>query len=264
VREEGLTIAVAVNDLSVLQQNLLLSPGLLNNGRHELLIKRGFRSASLAYNSALDEAKNDTIVFVHQDIYLPDTWFADLRRCIRSLDRAGARWGVLGCFGSRRGAVGGLGRVYTNGMGRHGRVLSEPEPVETLDEIVLVMRRSSGLRFDVRLPHFHLYGTDICMEAREQGMSTFAFQGFCVHNTRQLLTLPAEFYESYRYLRRKWRHALPIYASCITFSPSNGPFYWRRLRELSERFLGARRVAKTRLDDPRVVLDPETESAHRS
>jgi hypothetical protein len=236
----------------VLQQNLLLSPGLLNGGRNQLVIKRGFPSASLAYNSAIEEAEHDIVIFVHQDVYLPDTWFTSLQRCLAFLEETDVSWGVLGCFGSRKGADGGLGRVYTSGMGWHGRPLARPEPVETLDEIILVVRKSSGLRFDPRLPHFHLYGTDICMTARERGLTSYAFQGFCVHNTNQLLSLPKEFYTCYRHIRHRWSRYLPIHASCMTISRLNGALYRKRIAEARQQLFGTGRQAETRVEDPRV------------
>src|SRR4030095_14975835 len=95
--DEAFTIAVCVNNDDVLRKNLLLSPGLLNGGRNQLAIKRGFSSASLAYNSAIEEAENDNVIFIHQDVYLPATWFADLKRCLALLEAAGANWGVVGC-----------------------------------------------------------------------------------------------------------------------------------------------------------------------
>jgi hypothetical protein len=246
------TIAVSVNNDEVLEQNLLLSPGLLNGGLNQLVIQRDFPSASLAYNSAIDQANNDIIIFVHQDIYLPDTWFGDLNRCVTLLEEAGTRWGVLGCFGSRKDADGGLGRVYTSGRGRHGREIDKPEPIDTLDEIVLVLRKSSGLRFDAALPHFHLYGPDICLTSRQRGLVNFAFQGFCVHNTNQLLSLPREFYTCYRYLRRKWAQYLPVYTSCMKISSFNEDLYSKKISEAGQRLLGRPGQAVTRVQDPRV------------
>jgi glycosyltransferase involved in cell wall biosynthesis len=250
--DHAFTIAVSVNNEEVLQQNLLLSPGLVNGGRNQLLLRRNFPSASLAYNSAIQEADHDIVIFVHQDIYLPDTWFADLNRCLAFLEGAGVNWGVLGCYGSRKGADGGLGRVFTRGLGRHGRQITQPEPVETLDEIVLILRKSSGLRFDPGLPHFHLYGPDICLTARARGMVNYAFQGYCVHNTNQLLILPEEFYTCYRYIRSKWAHYLPIYSSCMKISFLNEEFYRRRIVEAKQRVFGMRSRAAKRVEDPRV------------
>jgi hypothetical protein len=249
------TVVAAVNNEDVLQKNLLRSPELANGGRHQLVTKRGFTSASLAYNSGIDDAEHDVIIFVHQDVYLPDSWFPDLERCLAHLEGTGARWGVLGCFGSRNGATGGLGRIYTRGLGRHGQELSHPEAIETLDEIVLILRKSSGLRFDRNMPHFHLYGADICMEARERGLVNYAFQGFCVHNTNQLIVLPKEFYTCYRYIRAKWEKYLPIYASCMTISMLNGELYRKRLSEMGEWILGSSREVATRVDDPRAFVN---------
>jgi hypothetical protein len=248
------TIAAAVNDMQVLHRNLYRSPGLRPGTKNQLIIKRDFPSASLAYNSVIDEAENDIIVFAHQDVYLPATWFADLNRCLDSLTTHRLTWGVLGCFGSRRNAEGGVGRVYTNGLGVHGKKISEPEPIETLDEIVLVLRKSSGLRFDPSLPSFHLYGADLCLSARDQGLLSYAFQGFCIHNTNQLLRLPREFGECYHYLRRKWKKFLPVYASCMKISYFNEAFYLKRLHELRVTALRLGRPARLRVADPRSLL----------
>ena len=251
---EKFTVAVAVNSQETLTNNLYRSPELLAGG-NQILIKQNYKSASLAYNSALDEAQNDVVIFVHQDIYFPEGWFADLRTSLSYLEREGRNWGVLGSFGSSRMVHGGVGRVYTTGLGLHGNRIDKPEPVDTLDEIVLVLRKSSGLRFDPDFPHFHLYGTDICMSASLQGMTNYAIPGFCVHNTNQLLTLPPEFYDCYSHIKRKWRKYLPIYASCATISLFEADLYVKRIRELTDKLIGNKRLAKRRVDDPRVVLE---------
>ena len=152
-----------------------------------------------------------------------------MERALSYLENKRKNWGILGCFGSRKFAEGGLGRVYTTGLGFHGRVLDEPEPVETLDEIILIIKKSSGLRFDIALPHYHLYGADICMSAKEKGMTNYAIQGFCVHNTNQLLILPKEFYDCYRYIKRKWKKYLPIYASCMKITSFNEKLYLKKI-----------------------------------
>ena len=48
-----------------------------------------------------------------------------------------------------------------------------PPQVATLDELLLIVRRDSGLRFDPELG-FHLYGADICLQASEQGLAVVA------------------------------------------------------------------------------------------
>jgi hypothetical protein len=252
--DENYTFAVAVNNMEILQKNLFLSPGLQDGHKHQVLIKENYPSASLAYNSAIDEAENEIIIFIHQDVYLPETWFSDISRCLSYFEEKKINWGVLGCFGSRKDAVGGLGKVYTTGLGLHGNELNEPELVETLDEIILIIRKSSELRFDSSLPHFHLYGADLCMSAKDSGMTNFAFQGFCIHNTNQLLSLPKEFYDCYYYLKRKWIKFLPMYTSCLTISRFDKELYQKKICELFEKALGKRKAPLHRISDPRSVL----------
>jgi glycosyltransferase involved in cell wall biosynthesis len=250
-----ISIVVAVNNSAVLQNNLLISPDIANdNGNIQLLCKENYASAALAYNSAIDEAENEIIIFIHQDIYLPEGWFADLQRCLSYLAAKQSTWGVLGCFGSRRDAFGGLGQVYTNGLGVHGNRIAEPEPVETLDEIILVIRKSSGLRFDPALPHFHLYGTDLCLIAKDMGMTNYAFQGFCIHNTNQLLQLPQEFYQCHNYVKAKWAKYLPIYASCMTITRFNKELYKKQLSEFLHTVLRKKQQPVLRVSDPRAFL----------
>ena len=246
------TIAAAVNSDDVLRKNLLRSPALAAGNPHQLVLLRGFESASIAYNHALGQAECDIVIFVHQDMYLPEAWLYELTDCVAHLHQRGTKWGVLGCYGVRKGMAEGFGRIYTRGLGRHGRRLSQPEEVDTLDEIALVVRKSSGLRFDPMLPHFHLYGPDICLTARARGFTNVAFQGYCVHNTNQLLMLPREYYACYRYMRRKWARELPIHTSCMKISFFNEQVYHRRLYETRLRLTGAVSRAAKRVDDPRV------------
>lgn len=251
-----MTLVAAVNDRRVLAQNLLASPALRGRSTLQLIVKEGASSASAAYDEALDEALHDIVVFVHQDVVLPAAWFRQLEAALRLLDAAGAPWGVLGCFGSRHDAHGGLGRVYTHGLGVHGNAIASPVPVDTLDEIVLVLRKSSGLRFDRRLPHFHLYGVDICMTARIAGLQSYAIPAFCVHNTNQLRRLPAEFYVCYGVVKRKWDRYLPIAASCLTISRGDIELRRKRREEFIDRLLPVRRKPLTRVSAPGDLLAP--------
>ncbi len=256
MEQESFTIVAAVNDSEVLEKNLFLSPGVKAGSENQIIIKRNYSAASLAYNEAIIEAKNEIIIFVHQDVYLPENWLPSLKKSLSYFEKEKINWGVLGCFGSRKGRTGGIGigRVYTTGMGIHGREIGKPEPVQTLDEIVLVIRKSSGLRFDPSLPHYHLYGTDICMAAREKGMMSFAIPAFCVHNTNQLLALPVEFYECYRYVKRRWKKYLPIYSSCIRITRFDRVLHMRRIRKAYQRLFGKTTMPQYRVEDPRTLI----------
>lgn len=243
-----LTFVVATNDKGVLRTNLLASGCLSRAHPHQVIIQEGYRSASQAYNDAIEKSKNDAIVFVHQDIVLPDEWMADLERSLQSLEKTDANWGVLGCWGATRNNW-GVGYIYSTGLGLLGRPFDSPQPVETLDEIVLVIRKSSGLRFDERLPHFHLYGTDICLRAEAVGRTNYVVPAFCVHNTHQMLVLPSEFYECCRYIRRVWKHRLPVQTCCIRITRWGLGLHVRKLHETFLRYTGRDRRAAARADD---------------
>jgi hypothetical protein len=88
-----------------------------------------------------------------------------------------------------------------------------PASVATLDELLLVIRRDSGLRFDPELG-FHLYGADICLQAHERGLAVVVLAALCHHNSKSV-GLPPEFFESAKVLAHKLSHRLPIATSCV-------------------------------------------------
>ena len=72
---ESLSLAVVapINDEECLANNLAASPMFVKNGV-PLIVKRGYKSASSAYNDGLDCADADIVIFTHQDVYFPGGW----------------------------------------------------------------------------------------------------------------------------------------------------------------------------------------------
>jgi hypothetical protein len=254
--KERFTIVAAVNDITVLQKNLYLSPGIKNDSSNQIIIKHNYRAASLAYNEAIEESKNDIILFVHQDVYFPETWFPSFINALSYFENEKINWGVLGCFGIREECNKGIayGKVYSNGWGAIGREIIKPEPVQTLDEIVLVIKKSSGLRFDPTLPHFHMYGADICMSAKDRGMTSYVLPAFCIHNTNQIVSLTSEFYECYRHIKKRWKKNLPIHTPCIRISRFNEEIYERKIREIYSGIRNKNSIPISRVEDPRSLM----------
>jgi hypothetical protein len=75
--------------------------------------------------------------------------------------------------------------------------------------------RDTPLRGDPALG-FHLYGADLCLQAREQGRAVVAIEAPCQHNSRTA-GLPATFFESAQIFGRKWSHRMPIATPCVAF-----------------------------------------------
>lgn len=233
----GWSIVAAVNDEGVLNKTLLASPAIGSDC--EVILRRGYASAGKAYNSGLAAARNDVVVFAHQDVFLPATWPWHLQQVLDALETAGTPWGVLGCFGiTRAKPPRPFGYCYSTGL---QRILGDPfnwlVPAHTLDELLLVVRRSSGLRFDDGLPGFHLYGADICLHAAAQGLENFIIPAFCIHNARGITQLPADFWRAYFYLRHKWRRALPVTTCCTKITAAGLPVLHRVAVEWKERLL---------------------------
>lgn len=249
-----ITFVVAVNNRKLFDQNFLVSPCLGPAHAHQILVQENFDSAAKAYNEGIDRAANDLIVFCHQDILLPKPWLFQLQCALHQLERRDPEWGVLGTYGKSQDGR-GWGYVYSSGRDVIGEPLEQPVPVQTLDEIVLIVRKSSGLRFDESLPHFHLYGTDICLRAAQRGMKSYAISAFCIHNTHQTLVLPKEFYECCRHIKQVWKDSLPIQTTCVRITKFNFPLNGRRTREFYLRHIRRKECGGMRVQNPLLLLE---------
>lgn len=249
-----LTFVVAANDRATLSTNLLASPCLRQHCCHELLVQEGYKSAAAAYNEALDRADHEIVVLVHQDVFLPEDWVPQLEAALKALAVSDPTWGVLGCWGVTEAGA-GKGHVYTPGEGIVGQSFRKPEPVQTLDELLLVIRKPSPIRFNEKLPGFHFYGTDICMSAATMGLRSYAISAFCVHNARQYLAFPDDFYASYRVIKRIWKHRLPINTSCIRISRFDRDLRVRRAKEAYWKLTSISPERLPRSQDPKTILE---------
>lgn len=252
--KQAFTFVAAVNSRGVLENNLLASPCFRKPYLHQIIIQEGFSSAGQAYNDAIAKSRNDIIIFIHQDMFLPEQWIGEFEAALEYLEANDPTWGVLGCYGKTLNH-GGRGYVYQSGVGAIGEPFDRPAPIQTLDEIVLILRKSSGLKFDESLPHFHLYGTDICLRAQQAGRANYAIPAFCFHNTNQGFVLPKEFYQCYAHVKRAWKAHLPIQASCIRITRFNLAVYKRKLYEIYYRYSRKEAAKGLRVPDVKQLIE---------
>jgi hypothetical protein len=113
-----------------------------------------------------------------------------------------------------------LGAERTGWVNDRGRMLRDgpelPARVATLDELLLVVRRDTPLRFDPELG-FHLYGADICLQARERGLAVVALGALCHHSSPNV-DLPEAFYRSAEVFARKWSKWMPVATPCAVIN----------------------------------------------
>ena len=243
------SVISAVNDEKVLEQCLLRSPDFQIQNFGEILLPRGFHNAADAYNPAISQAKGEVLVFVHQDVYLPAGWFQQVEAAINHLALTDPDWGVLGVYGvTSAGEF--RGHLYCNAnQCQLGRPIKEAVEVGTLDEVILIVRKASGLQFDGRLRGFICAGTDLCLTARQRSLKIYVIPGFCIHNANSYGMFPRSFWDGYLYLRRKWKSCLPVKTPCIEIKRS----FWPVLRSTVWRFCwlkGKRIKLARRVDDP--------------
>lgn len=207
-----ITFVACVNDDDQLESNLLRSPCLDPGTPHELLLMRDQSSAADGFNTALEKARHDLVVFVQQDIYLPRGWDSRLLEQFRAAEGRFASVGVAGVFGYTFGPEGrtNLGRVLDRQT-----LLDMPAPLpaaaDGLDEIVLAVRRGTPLRFDPGLG-FHLYGADLCLSSRGQGLPVVVLDAPCLHNSL-FAYLPPAFHSARERLLAKWPDVRPLHSS---------------------------------------------------
>jgi glycosyltransferase involved in cell wall biosynthesis len=230
-------IVTASHNAAILDANLRRSP--LLSGV-PLQVERDAPSAGIAYNRGLDATTAPYVIFAHHDVYLPQGWDRLLQTRIAELDAHDPGWALFGSFG-----VGldhsHIGPVWSSSLGQIvGRVPMVPVQVQSFDELLIVMRRDAGLRWDNGLPGWHMYGTDIVATARAAGRRAYAGALPCIHNDGFHQSLGPDYTECYRYMQRKWRDALPL-RTPITKISRSGLHLMRDLR-------AARRSAAYRQD----------------
>jgi hypothetical protein len=207
-------VAVVSNSPEILDANLKRSP-MIESGNVPLRVETGAPSASIGYNRLLDATDAEIVIFAHQDVYFPLGWDALLRHRIAELTKHDPHWALLGTYGVDLNDE-GYGPVWATSLGSIvGKVPTAPVQVQSYDELVIIMRRSKGVRFDEKLPHFHMYGTDIVQIAGAAGLKSYVMSLPVVHNDRFHHQLDDHFASGYHYVRRKWRAKLPLWSPVL-------------------------------------------------
>jgi hypothetical protein len=224
------------SDVHRLKADLTCSPEIAN-GKVGLTILWDQASAAAAYTRAMESATAEVLIFAHCDVYFPGTWFARLAWEVDRLARIDPMWAVAG-VSSLTSAGELVGRMYDSSleplfaetMGIFGKPLVSPVPIVSADELALIVRRGASVSFDPLLPEFHLYGTDIILEAERQGKRSYGLDMPLIHNAKAQLQIGSDYVRAYKYMVRKWYARLPVPTTCGMLTTNPLAFQLRRLR----------------------------------
>lgn len=217
---------VAASQRAVLER-CLLSSALWQEGVPPPDVVWDATSAAAAFNPVMDRlAANGAaqwLVWVHQDVVLPPGW---QQQWAAQLSLALQRWprlAVAGVYGLRQSGPAGAA-IRAGHVVDRGTLLREPAPLphaaDSLDELLVAVRVDSGLRFDPALG-FDFYGTDVCLQALEQGYTCAVLDACCEHHSstprsgvmpRRLIDRIARNGAAFE---QKWAHRLPLCTSCF-------------------------------------------------
>jgi hypothetical protein len=119
----------------------------------------------------LAAARGRRIILCHQDIRLLEDGAAALSARLAELDRIAPCWALAGNAG--RIADGGRRMRISDPHGEDRHLGPLPARMVSLDENFLVLRRDAPIGLSHGLSGFHLYGTDLCLQARLAGRSAW-------------------------------------------------------------------------------------------
>lgn len=135
-----------------------------------------------AINLFLKKAKGRYIIICHQDILINKDGFEDLMKCLVQLDNLDTSWGICG----NAGAVGPNHIVYYISY-PDGTFMNKgkfPLKVTGLDENFLLVKNSANLKVSNNLNGFHLYATDLVLQAELNGFSSYVIPFNLTHKSR--------------------------------------------------------------------------------
>ena len=124
-----------------------------------------------ALNIFIDQCNGDYILVCHDDILFENLEYEYLLNQITKKtksDPSASLFGVAGVSRSNKN----IGHFF-DAKGERYWGMSEGDLASSLDEFFLVIRKNSGLSVSDGLKGYHFYGTDLCLNAKEKGLSCY-------------------------------------------------------------------------------------------
>jgi GT2 family glycosyltransferase len=170
-----------------------------------------YDNCAAALNVGIGLSESEYVIMCHQDLRVPSNWLSNIFDKIREFIIGDITFGVLGMAGSWVNRYDSDGVIYLSGN-THDTKYKE---VQCLDELCLIIKSGNSIRFDEeRFPHFHCYGSDLCLSYLSKGYRNFAINCPCTHLSDGFknLTEPKQldiYIKNTITLYKKWRNVIP-------------------------------------------------------
>ncbi len=184
--------------------NSFISAGFTKENAEFLFLDNSIENKYDGYtglNLFLRQAKGKYIIICHQDILIDKDNIKVLRNCLEELELKDPKWAICG----NAGAKGPNHVVYhiTHPNDMHLSKGNFPVEVTSLDENFLLIKNEASLSFSMDLAGFHLYGTDLCLNAALNGFSTYVIRFNLTHKSTG--NLSPDFFEIRKNLIKKYK-----------------------------------------------------------
>jgi len=252
-----ISIVCVYNNTNLLDTYLLKSLNCQKTGYELILvdnITQQYNSAAEALNYGGKLAKNEYLMFIHQDVnLLSDTWLERAESLLQSLPNLG----VAGVAGKQdypdllENIRNGIPPVLSNL--KHGTPpsypgvhITDPVKVQTLDECLIIIPRSvfTQLQFDESTcDNWHLYAVDYCLSCKKLGYEVYLMP-FTVYHRSTGFSLSEEYYVTLKKLLSKHKEDYwEVYTTMgdwLTFCsiPLQRNIIWKSLRRCIFIFTG--------------------------
>jgi hypothetical protein len=161
-------------------------------------------------------ARGEYVILCHQDVRLIEQGFDDLLTALRCLEEIDPHWALAGNAG--RTNMGDPLMCISDRRGANQRQGVLPSKTVSLDENFIVLRRSAQLAPSVDLAGWHLYGADLCLQARFRGLNAYVIDFHTLHESGALRIDQSYFYvlealeDKYHALFQTYK----VHTTCLT------------------------------------------------
>ena len=171
----------------------------------------------------LEQALGRHVIVCHQDVRLIKDGYSDLLARLGELDLLDPLWAIVGNAGATDQ---GIAKRISDPHGEDQHSGELPQRTLSLDENFLVIKRSAMIAPSADLAGFHLYGTDLCLQARMRGHSAYVIDYHLRHLGRG--TIGRDYYLCLEALEDKYARVLKpgmIKTTCLAPTITASP--WR-------------------------------------